>query len=187
MADETNLNKIEVSAVDPNVYLIGLIDQAKIHTLTLEIREKVKLLKVEAILHDFVKPKPLHLRINSQGGEAASSLGFYDLLKGLDIDVIGTVEGMAASGGSLILMGCHYRIMTPNSAMMIHEPWGFTGGNVEEQKAYLRYSQLLLQQMVNIYHSASDISKGELRRRMKTDNWMIPAQALKDGFIHEIK
>lgn len=187
MADKTNIHEIETSVVDPNIYLTGTINQDKIHTLTVEIREKVQLLKIEAILHGFVKPKPIHIRINSEGGEAASSMGFYDLLKSLDIDVIGTVEGMAASGGSLILMGCSYRIMTPNSILMIHEPWGFTGGNVEEQKTYLKYSQILLQQMVNVYHAASGMSKSELRRKMKNDCWMTSAQALEYGFIHEIK
>lgn len=63
----------------------------------------------------------IYLHINSYGGSVVSSLALYDFIKNFPQVVVGIVEGVAASGASILLCACQLREMTLNSSVLIHE------------------------------------------------------------------
>ncbi len=46
------------------------------------------------------------------------------------------VDGVAASMASLIAMAGDTVIMPENAFMMIHKPWGISGGDAEKMRTY---------------------------------------------------
>lgn len=66
-------------------------------------------------------PDNIYIHINSPGGSVVSSLALYDYLKAFPQIVVGIVEGIAASGASILLCGCQLREMTSNSSVLCHE------------------------------------------------------------------
>ncbi len=46
------------------------------------------------------------------------------------------VDGVAASMASVIAMAGDTVIMPENAFMMIHKPWGFSGGDAEDMRSY---------------------------------------------------
>lgn len=80
----------------------------------------------------------IYIHINSPGGDLTSSLAIYDFIKNFPMTCVGVVEGMAASGASIILCACTLRQMTRTSVVLCHElrHWGFyysTWHNVQDQ------------------------------------------------------
>lgn len=80
----------------------------------------------------------IYIHINSPGGDLTSSLAIYDFIKNFPMTCIGVVEGMAASGASIMLCACALRQMTKTSVVLCHElrHWGFyysTWHNVQDQ------------------------------------------------------
>lgn len=63
----------------------------------------------------------IYIHINSPGGSVVSSLALYDYLRSFPQCVVGIVEGIAASGASILLCGCQLREMTANSSVLCHE------------------------------------------------------------------
>lgn len=61
------------------------------------------------------------IHINSPGGYASDSLAMYDFLKEQDIPSMGIIEGVCASGATLVLCGCSVRLMTKHSYALLHE------------------------------------------------------------------
>ena len=67
--------------------------------------------------------RPITLYINSPGGDVTSGLAVYDTLRLMKSPVTAVVTGIAASMGSIIMLGCdkERRFMLPSSRVMIHD------------------------------------------------------------------
>ena len=74
--------------------------------------------------------KDIQLYINSPGGEVSSGLMIYDTMQYIKPDVQTIVMGMAASMGSILLMGGTKgkRFALPNAEVMLHQPSGGAEG-----------------------------------------------------------
>ncbi len=66
----------------------------------------------------------IHFYINSPGGSVTAGMAIYDTMKYLRCDVSTYCIGLAASMGSILLMGGTKgkRYMLPNSSVMLHQP-----------------------------------------------------------------
>jgi ATP-dependent protease ClpP protease subunit len=72
------------------------------------------------------------LRFNCYGGDMLSGLSIYDLVRNSKANVIGINEGIAASMGGLLLLGCDERRGTKNSRIMIHPVQAMARGEAED-------------------------------------------------------
>lgn len=61
------------------------------------------------------------------------------------------VDGVAASMASLIAMAGDTVIMPENAFMMIHKPWGISGGDAEKMRTYAERLDKLESVMVPVY------------------------------------
>ncbi|MGC4007005.1 MAG: ATP-dependent Clp protease proteolytic subunit [Pirellulales bacterium] len=80
------------------------------------------------------RKKDIHFYINTPGGSVTSTLAIYDTMQILTCPVATYCIGIAASGGSILLVGGTKgkRYALAHSNVMIHQPWGQVGGQVSD-------------------------------------------------------
>lgn len=80
--------------------------------------------------------KPVHLYLNSNGGQVNAGLRIYDILKGTGLELTIWCTGMAASMAAILLAGGPKgrRFILPHSQVMIHEP--LISGRCERQRHF---------------------------------------------------
>lgn len=78
--------------------------------------------------------KDITLYVNSPGGQVTSTMAMYDTMQYIQPDVSTVCLGMAASGGSIILVGGKKgkRYALEHSEVMIHQPLGGTEGQATD-------------------------------------------------------
>ena len=87
------------------------------------------------VLKDFIQDldslhglSTLSIHLNSVGGDAYSSIAIHNRLRELQkegTEVTCYVDGVAMSGGSLIMCACDTVKVNPSSIVMIHDGWLF--------------------------------------------------------------
>jgi ATP-dependent Clp protease protease subunit len=133
--------------------------------------------------------KPISMYINSPGGSLTSALSMYDAMQYVSAEVSTICLGMAASGGSLLLVAGAQglRMALPNSLILIHQPWsGGMQGKASELEVHAR--EILRQRdlLVQIYARHSGRSAEQVALDMDRDNFMTAEQALQWGLIDQI-
>ncbi len=79
----------------------------------------------------------INLHINSPGGDVFEGIAIFNALKTHGASITVHVDGLAASMASVIAMVGNPVIMPENTfMMMIHKPWGFTGGDANDMRDY---------------------------------------------------
>ena len=76
----------------------------------------------------------IHLYINSPGGSVTAGMAIYDTMQFITCDVATYCMGLAASGGSVLLVGGTKgkRFALPHAKIMMHQPYGQVGGQVSD-------------------------------------------------------
>lgn len=128
----------------------------------------------------------VNLSIHSPGGDMFDGLAIYNALKASPAKVVATVEGLAASAASLIAMAADEIRMPGNAYMMIHNPWGFVGGDA----AVMAEAADLFDRWANttaaIYAKRAGITVEEARALQDSTIWMDGTQAQESGFCDEV-
>lgn len=126
--------------------------------------------------------------IDSPGGEVTTGLGIYDTMQYIKPDVSTICVGMAASMGSLLLMGGTKgkRYALPHAEIMIHQPSG--GAQGKESDVEIQYKQLqrCKEMLTNLYVKHTGHSYEELIKDMDRDHFMTPGEAKEYGLIDAI-
>ena len=124
------------------------------------------------------------LRINSDGGEVFESIALYNYLKDKNVHVI--VDGIAASGASIIAMAGQDITMLQGSMMMIHNPLSLAIGYAEDLRAEADILDKISDSIAGIYASRTGKEKAEILDIMKAEAWMTAEEAVAEGFADEI-
>ncbi|MQU22145.1 Clp protease ClpP [Pseudomonas helleri] len=128
----------------------------------------------------------IDLRVNSPGGDVFDGIAIYNMLRNHPARVEGSVMGLAASMGSVVLMASDTINMPANAMIMIHKPWGIQGGDAD---AMLRYATLLDKvevSMVHAYVTKTGKTPEEVHALLEAETWMSGAEALALGFADSI-
>jgi ATP-dependent protease ClpP protease subunit len=70
----------------------------------------------------------LTIHMNSVGGDAYSAIAIHNTLRTLPAEKTAIVEGVAMSGGSLIICACEHTQAFANSLILWHHAWSFVFG-----------------------------------------------------------
>lgn len=137
-------------------------------------------------LSEFKNVKEIIVRINSNGGEVHSSIAIMNLLKDHQANVTIIIDGMCASGASLIAMAGDTIKMNKGAFIMIHEAWTYTDGNADDLIKHAEVLKGINEEMIKIYNEKTGISHDELVEMLKAETFLNDEDALKKGFCDEI-
>lgn len=123
---ETSTGYVKTTIADElfkkrEIQCIGEITDELVYSLILQIRYlQADNPKEEIVIH-----------INSPGGEVASGLALYDVMKAISCPIRTVCEGTAASMAAILFLSGDKREMLPHARVMIHDPLihGDIGGN----------------------------------------------------------
>ena len=132
--------------------------------------------------------KDITIYVNSPGGSVSATLAMYDTMQLVKPDVSTVCMGIAASGGSIILMGGQKgkRFILPHSEVMIHQPLGGAEGQATDIAIHANHiieTKALLNDMV-AHHTGQPITRVE--KDMERDFFMRAKQALDYGIVDKI-
>lgn len=130
--------------------------------------------------------KSINLSIHSPGGNMLDGLAMYNALKSHSAKIYSHVTGIAASAASTVLMAGDVITMPEDAYIMIHNPFGFAGGDSEELRDVADVMDKLKAGAVNIYAKKSGQSANDISQMMDSGTWMSSADALENGFIDTI-
>ena len=131
--------------------------------------------------------RPIHILINSEGGDMMEALAIIDAIKGSKTPVYTHVIGEAYSAAFLITLCGKKRFGTENSTYLFHEGMaGFMGDAHKLNQAVQFYKNTLLRKTRKIILDNSKISEDAYEEHIK-DDWFFDAnEAAKLGVIDDI-
>lgn len=124
------------------------------------------------------------LRINSPGGEVFEAMSILNMLRAHKASVLGVVDGLAASAGSVIAVGCDETVMSPGTQMMIHSPSTIAWGNAAEMRKTAEILDSVEESIISIYRDkAGQSAWGEL---LAAETWYTAQQAVETGLADRV-
>ena len=132
--------------------------------------------------------KDITIYVNSPGGSVSSTLAMYDTMQLIKCDVSTVCVGIAASGGSVILMGGTKgkRFILPHSEVMIHQPLGGVEGQATDISIHAQHimqTKELLNRMI-AKHTGQEFKK--VTEDTERDKFMSAKEAVAYGIVDKI-
>lgn len=124
----------------------------------------------------------IDLMLFSGGGDVFEGVAIYNILKRSDKKIKVTVDGLAASIASIIMLAGDEVVMGEGSQVMIHSPYTITMGNAVELQATIDRLEMVEREMVKIYQKATGLSDTEIISMMAKETWFNDDQAMEFGF-----
>lgn len=126
------------------------------------------------------------VHVNSGGGDVFAALAIVNTLKAYPGKVTVTVDGLAASAASLILMAGDAVTMAENALIMIHSPAvALEGCFSAEELAKVQTSLDAVTQSILQTYSAR-LNETTAAQMMAAETWLNAEQALEAGLVDEI-
>lgn len=129
---------------------------------------------------------PIHLHINSPGGDAFSGLSIVDTIKACKTPVYTYVDGSAASAATLISMAGAKRFASKNSFMLLHQPSIMLAGKYDEFLDEVENQKNIYGKIKDIYLEHSTIELEELEELLNHELWLDTDVCLEHGFIDKV-
>ncbi len=134
------------------------------------------------------KNQDINIYINSPGGSVTSGLAIYDTLQFVPCDIATYCIGQAASMGAILLAAGTKgkRHSLPHARIMIHQPWGGTGGtaaDIEIQARELGRNKDTLSKILQ-QHTGQPLEK--IVQDCDRDFFMTADQAQEYGLVDEV-
>lgn len=125
------------------------------------------------------------LEINSEGGDAFSSLAVADVIAEMQskVRVNTKAVGMCASGATLIYLAGAERTATRHTMFMIHQLNGIIDGSYDQMAAGVMLNNHLHKSIVDYYVSRTLLSKEMLESKLRATTWFDVTQATSWGFV----
>ena len=131
------------------------------------------------------------IRMNSGGGDAAVSIMIHNRLrelaaKGKKLTCI--VDGIAMSGGSLIMCACDNVQVNASSLVMIHKCWSFLFGgyNADEMRQMADANDAYDKAQAAIYVRKTGLSEVQVMHMMSDTTYLTGKEAKEKGFADEV-
>lgn len=142
-------------------------------------------------LEQIASCKEITIRMNSYGGDAGVSITIHNRLRELargGANLTCIVDGVAMSGGSLIMCACDTVKVNPSSLVMIHKCWTFIFGgyNADEMRELAARNDAWDKAQISIYKRKTGMSDTVLSRMMSETTYMTGGEAMDKGFADEV-
>lgn len=129
----------------------------------------------------------IRIIINSEGGSVPAGFAIVDCILKLKNNTTGHVSGTAASMAVDILQACTIRSMSKFSSIMIHS--GSVSVDAEVTAAKNQADSMFrdLEMSIDFWMKKVKITKKKLKEMLTTDTFLYAKDALKFGFVDEVK
>ena len=131
----------------------------------------------------------LEIEINSPGGSVLDGYRVYNSLmqmRGRGVEIIATVNTLAASMGSVILMAANKVRIVEGGRIMIHEASQAVAGDAATHARAAKLLEEISEEIAAIYAKRTGGDPDEMRELMKAETWMGAAEAMERKFADEI-
>ncbi len=98
-----------------------------------DIEEPAKYRELMQVLTSMNENDTLELMINCFGGYLHTTTMLSNMIRSCSGHVHGVLNGVAMSGGSILLLSCHSVEVLPHSTLMAHTSHGFDGGKLSDK------------------------------------------------------
>jgi ATP-dependent Clp protease protease subunit len=129
----------------------------------------------------------LRLAIGSNGGDVFTGFQIYNMLARHPAHKVVTVEGLAASMGSVIAMAGDEVVMPENSMLMIHNPFGGVAGEADEVVSFGEALGKMRANIIQAYRNRTGLSATEIGAMMDRTSWLDAKEAKAKGFADRIE
>ncbi len=132
--------------------------------------------------------KDIIMYINSPGWEVYSGMAIYDTMQYVKCDVVTICTGLAASMGSMLLVGGTKgkRFMLPHSRVMIHQPLGWSRGQITDMQIAVEEGVKLKEILTRIMSDRTWQPYDKVASDMERDRWLSSDDALAYGIVDKI-
>ena len=146
------------------------------------------IIKSMLYLQSVKRDQDIHMYINCPGGDIDDTLAIYDTMRFLNCDVATYCVGGASSGAAIILAAGTKgkRFALPHAKVMIHQPWGFVGGQAADMRIQADEILKVKRTLLDILASSTGKSTEQIERDTERDRYMDAKEALAYGLIDEI-
>jgi ATP-dependent protease ClpP protease subunit len=127
----------------------------------------------------------VEVEINSPGGSVMEGQRIYNALRGMSargVAITTTVNGRAASMGSVIMLAGDTRQMTRGSRIMIHEASMVSWGDARTLRKNADLLEGISSEIATLYSDRTGGDKDEIRQLMYAETWMDADKAKALGF-----
>lgn len=133
----------------------------------------------------------LTIHLNSLGGDAYSSLVIHNRLRELSRDgmnIVCNIDGVAMSGGSLIMCAADTVNANPSSIVMIHDCWRYVWemANSTDLRKMADEMDVTNNSQAEIYARKTGKSLEDIRAMMTAETYMSGREAVENGFADEL-
>lgn len=139
-------------------------------------------------LQSIKRDQDIHLYINCPGGDIDDTLAIYDTMRFLNCEIATYCVGGAASGAALILAAGTKgkRFALPHAKIMIHQPWGYVGGQAADMRIQADEILRVKDTMIGILSQHTGKPTEQIAKDIERDRYMSAAEAKEYGLIDEI-
>ena len=128
------------------------------------------------------------IHMNSIGGDAFASIAIYNRLKALKAEKTVIVDGVAMSGGSLIMCAADTVQANPSSLIMVHQCWTYYYDRVNADALTAAAEKLAAidRSQAEIYMTKTGKTMDEVLEIMRGEKYMTGREAMELGFVDEL-
>jgi ATP-dependent protease ClpP protease subunit len=132
--------------------------------------------------------KTIRVRVNSPGGSVFDGIAIANALRdqvrnGRAVET--TVEGLAASAASVVIMAGSTIKVADNALVMVHHPYTIEVGNAAAMRKMADTLDQIAETIIATYRWHSELSADEIRQLMDAETWMDADTAIAKGFATE--
>lgn len=118
------------------------------------------------------------VRINSPGGMLIDAIAIGSAIQQHPSNIIGRVDGIAASAATVIAIACDRLEMMPGSQMMVHDVMVDVSGNASDLADAIDWLNEQSRNVANMYAAKSGGTPEEWRNLMLAETWMFAEEAV---------
>lgn len=171
------------------VYLYGdIVDEQPTDFWTGEPEQGDYIIPAEVrALLDSVTTDDIDIHINSYGGSIFASVSIFNTIRALNKNITIYIDGLAASGASLIAMAGNKLIMPKNTTMMIHRASSIGWGNCNDLRKIADTLEKLDNATVfETYKVKFNGTDEELKAIIDKETWLSSDDCFKYGLCDEV-
>lgn len=128
----------------------------------------------------------LTVYINSPGGDVFAAQAIYSMLARHKATIAVYVDGLAASGASLVAMAGDTVIMPKNAIMMVHNPSASAWGYAEDLRKMADELDIIREAMIPVYTDKTGLTREEVIALLDAETWFTAEEAVEKGFADEV-